>query len=207
MNKKVLEQVPVDYYDKGIKTNLFQWIWHSCKWHALKSLMKGMQGKILDIGCADATLTARIADYLPKAQVTGLDLYKKSIDYAIKRHPEVNFVVADARQIPFKDNAFDLITCIETLEHIPDNSRVIAEIHRVLKRGGNFIIVQDTDSFIFNIVWMLWTKWKGKVWNGAHVSCMKPYQIKDLLLLNRFVITTEKKSHLGMEVFYKAIKV
>jgi len=106
MYTKVLNQVPPDYYDKGIKSNLFQWIWHTWKWHSLKSFLKGFDGRILNIGCADGSLTSKIGSFLPLANLTGVDLYGKAIFYARKKNPRINFVIADARKLPFEKEWF-----------------------------------------------------------------------------------------------------
>lgn len=205
--KKILSQVPVDYYERGTKTNLLQWLWHGWKWQTLKSMLDDSGGKqVLDIGCADGNLTAKIAAYLPKSKVTGVDLYKKSIEFAKKKNRGVEFLVADARKLPFKNKRFDTIICVEALEHIPDNSKAVVEIRRCLKDKGTFIVLQDTDSPVFNFIWFFWTKWKGKVWEGSHISCMKPNELVSLLKKNGFRIKEKKFSHLGLEVAIRACK-
>lgn len=203
---KVLNQVPADYYERGTKTNFFQWLWHGWKWRTLKSMLNGVDGKLLDVGCADGNLTAKIAAYLPKSKVTGVDLYKKSIEFAKKKNPKVEFLVADARKLPFKNKQFDIITCVEALEHIPNNASAVKEIRRCLKDRGTFIVLQDTDSAIFNFIWFFWTKWKGKVWEGSHISCMKPDELVTLLKKNGFRIKEKKFSHFGLEVAISACK-
>lgn len=169
-------------------------------------MLKGAEGSLLDIGCADGNLTSKIATCLPKAKVTGVDLYKKSIEFAGKKHPNIEFLVADARKLPFKNKQFDTIVCVEALEHIPNNANAVQEIKRCLKDDGNFIILQDTDSFVFNFIWFFWTKWKGKVWEGSHISCMKPHELVNLLKKNGFRIKEKKFSHLGLEVAIRASK-
>lgn len=207
MNPKILSQVPADYYSKGIKSNPFQMIWHGWKWKSLKPHLKDLEGEILDIGCADGTLTAKIDSFLPKANLTGLDLYFKAIKLAKKIYPQVNFVVADARSMPFGDNNFDAVVCVEALEHIPNNHLVLKEIKRVLKKSGKLIVVQDTDNWVFKIIWFIWTRWKGKVWNNAHIACLTPKKLAKLLSSSGFKIKNKKFSHLGLEVTFSAVKI
>lgn len=57
----------------------------------------------------------------------------------ILRTPLVT-VVANAEQIPFSDQQFDLVLCTQMLEYVPDPGLVISEIQRVLKPGGTFIL-------------------------------------------------------------------
>ncbi len=204
--KKILNQVPEDYYEKGTRTNLFQWLWHGRKWQTLKSVLKDTNGKLLDVGCADGNLTSKINLHLPRTKVTGVDLYKKSIEFARKNNPAIEFLVADARKLPFKNKQFDTIVCVEALEHIPNNAEAVKEIKRCLKDNGRFIVLQDTDSAIFNFIWFFWTKWKGKVWEGSHISCMKPHELISLLRKNGFRIKERKFSHFGLEVAICASK-
>ena len=204
--KKILHQVPVNYYEEGIKANLFQKIWHKRKWENLENLLGNASGRLLDIGCADGTITRRIAENKLKLRVWGVDYYREAIDYAKSKKSRVIFACSDARKIPFKSNTFDFVICIETLEHIPDNQKVLSEIHRVLRKGGILIVIQDTDNLLFNLIWFFWTKWKGRVWKGSHVNCMKPYELRRFLVRGGFKILEKRVTHFGLEVAYKAKK-
>ncbi len=57
-------------------------------------------------------------------------------------------VVGDARELPIRDAAFDVVLCTEMLEHVPEPQRAIDEIHRVLKPGGTLVL---TTRFLFPI--------------------------------------------------------
>lgn len=204
--KKILSQVPADYYERGTKTNLLQFMWHSWKWKTLKGMLEGSGGATLDIGCADGNLTGKIKSYLPKAKVFGVDMYGRSIDFAKKVHPDIDFRVADARKLPFKNGQFDVIVAVEVLEHIPENEKAVNEIYRCLAKNGRFIVVQDTDNRLFNFIWFFWTKWKGKVWENSHISCMKPHELAGLLDAHGFEVKKRIFSHFGMEVAFSAVK-
>src|SRR3989344_8063925 len=76
--KEIWEQVPPNYYESGIKANLFQWIWHNWEWYSMTKILKDLNpkpSKVLDIGCSAGPLTARIAEFYPKTEVFGLDSY------------------------------------------------------------------------------------------------------------------------------------
>jgi len=161
---------------------------------------------IVDVGCADGSITSRVKKLKPRSNVIGVDLYKKAIDFAKRKHPKIKFLVADARKLPFKKNSVDSVLCVETLEHVPNNKLAVAEIARILKKGGKLIVCQDSDNLLFNFVWFFWTKWKGKVWDGSHISCMKPVEIENMLKDNGFEILKVKFSHFGMEVVIEAEK-
>lgn len=86
-------------------------------------------GAILDIGAADRWIEPHLspnADYVAlDYPSTGRDLYGARPD-----------VFADAARLPFSDEHFDGVICLEVLEHVPDPSLVTKEIARVLKSGG-----------------------------------------------------------------------
>lgn len=204
----ILNQVPRDYYYQGIKSNILQKYWHKKKWRELKKHLDGLSNKkLLDIGCADGTTTYQIYKNFKNNIITGLDYYIKAIDFAKKKYPQIKFVAGDAHNMPFKNNSFDVITAIETLEHLHNPKKVLKEIYRVLKPRGYLIVVQDTNSLLFRSIWWFWTKWKGSVWKDSHINCVGPkrllltlksigFEVEDFTLYNlgmEMIITTRKK--------------
>ena len=204
--EEILKQVPPDYYDQGTKSNLLQKYWHSHKWANLAKLLENRKAILLDIGCADGTTASAIKKLFPKLAITGLDKYADAIVYAKKTRPNITFIQGDAHKLPFKKSYFDFVVAIETLEHLHDPDQALLEIYRVLKKNGYLIIVQDTDSLLFNTVWWFWTKWKGSVWNHSHINCLKPNELEKKIRKANFKIKSIEYTNLGMEVLIKAQK-
>ena len=88
------------------------------------------RGRILDVACGTGYGTAMLG-------AVGVDLSLDALRYA-RRHP-ARYVAADAARLPF-DRIFDSVVSFETLEHVPDPERFVAECARVLKPGGLFIV-------------------------------------------------------------------
>lgn len=207
--EKIWMQVPPDYYEKGIATNILQFIWHNWKWVTMKKILQKINpapAKILDIGCASGHITAKIAKFFPVAQVSGLDTYKQAIEFGRKIHPEVKFKIGDAENLPFKNESFELVTCIETLEHLENPKKALLEIKRVLKSAGCALVGQDTDNWLFRLVWFFWTKIKGKVWQGSHLHPLHTKHLQELIKKTGLKIQTRKFSQAGLEVFFLARK-
>lgn len=85
----------------------------------------------LDIGCLDGG----ISNFLTRCKRKVV-----AIDIKIVKKPKFPFVLADARNLPFKGSSFDQIFCLDVLEHIKDDYTVAGEIDRVLKKGGILIV-------------------------------------------------------------------
>lgn len=205
--EEILKQVPPDYYESGIRSNLLQKYWHNHKWANLAKLLENRKAKLLDVGCADGTTAAAIKRLFPKLEITGVDKYDKAIKYAQKARPELTFVHGDAHKLLFKASSFDFVIAVETLEHLHEPDKALLEIRRVLKNNGVLIIVQDTDSLLFRTVWWFWTKWKGSVWNHSHINCLNPKELIKKVKKTGFKVKTVSYTNLGMEVFIYAKKI
>lgn len=207
--EEIWHQVPADYYEKGIKTNPFQFIWHNWKWHTMAQILKKTSPtpiKILDVGCSSGHVTAKLATFFPGSQVYGVDSYERAISFGKKQHPEIKFLVADAHKLPFKAKTFDLVSCIETLEHLEDPEKALREIFRVIKPAGKLLIGQDTDNWLFKVVWFVWTKTRGKVWTDSHIHPLNSEALEKLIKKLGFKIKIKKFSQASLEVFFFAIK-
>src|SRR5271166_4724968 len=94
---------------------------HSFVWKSAESLLELLAPKpgeaILDLGCGTGHLTARIGSY--GAQVLGIDRSPEMIAEARRKHPEVQFEVADARHLAFAER-FDAVFSNATLHWIKE---------------------------------------------------------------------------------------
>src|SRR2546425_3339202 len=99
--------------------------------------------RVLEIGCGLGTDGAQFAK--AGADYTGIDLTDAAIELARKRFElcglQGNFQIADAENLEFPDESFDLVYSHGVLHHTPDTARAVREIHRVLKPGGRAIVM------------------------------------------------------------------
>ncbi len=109
----------------------------------------------LDVGCGIGGSTLHLAEKFG-CNATGITLSPVQASRAKERAKEagldskVNFEVANALDMPFADNTFDLVWSLESGEHMPDKAKFLAECYRVLKPGGKMIFAtwchRETDS-------------------------------------------------------------
>ena len=92
---------------------------------------------VLDVACGTGYGAGYMADKASK--VVGADISLEAVDYARERFCKDNkagFICADAISLPFVDNAFDIVVSFETIEHIRQCRKFLAECRRVLKANG-----------------------------------------------------------------------
>jgi trans-aconitate methyltransferase len=103
----------------------------------LVSLLAPQKGEhILDIGCGTGHLTAQIAD--SGARVVGVDRSPEMVNAARKAYPDLQFEVADARNLRFQ-NEFDAVFSNAVLHWIREPERVIRKVESALRPGGRFV--------------------------------------------------------------------
>lgn len=96
---------------------------------------------VLDLGCAGGFMAEALDDL--GAQVTGIDPAKDAITAAIAHAEEggraIRYDVGVGEALPYADEAFDAVVCVDVLEHVADLGQVVREVARVLRPGGMFL--------------------------------------------------------------------
>ena len=114
--------------------------------------------KVLDIGCGGGILTEAMA--AAGATVTGLDMAEKPLAVArlhqIESALDVDYQQGTAEELASKGaGQYDVVTCLEMLEHVPEPSQVIASACQLVRPGGDVFfstINRTPKSFMFAIV-------------------------------------------------------
>ncbi len=89
----------------------------------------------LDIGCSSGTITMGLAPLF--ARIVGLDYDEIALGEIDRSSTSsLGFLRGDAMHLPLADDSIDVIICAQVYEHVPDDTRLVAEIYRVLKSGG-----------------------------------------------------------------------
>ena len=126
------------------------------EWH-IPSAARFAQAKdlsVLEVGCGLGTDGAQFAK--AGAIYTGIDLTEAAVDLARKRFELFQlpgtFRVADAERLDFPDNTFDIVYSHGVLHHTPDTAAAVREVHRVLRPGGEAVVMlYHRDSYNYRI--------------------------------------------------------
>jgi ubiquinone/menaquinone biosynthesis C-methylase UbiE len=209
MNKtltEIHEDVPADHYDRGVKNNLWQKFWHKKRIHEVKKMTSTRMGNVLDVGCHSGFMTEKIIKSSLYNKIYGIDVSKEAIVLAKKRIKQGKFVLGNAHDLPFKENFFDVVFCLEILEHVEKPQKVMSEIKRVLKKNGQVIVLVPTDNLLFKSIWYVWNIMY-PVWKHAHIQSFKSNSLIELLEKQGFTVEQVKRFNLNMLVLVKASKL
>lgn len=96
--------------------------------------------RILDVASGTGGSTAALAQ--SGAQLVGCDLSEGMIDVGRRRHPQLEFVQADATDLPFPDASFNAVTISFGLRNIENTEKALREFSRVVAPGGRLVICE-----------------------------------------------------------------
>lgn len=108
----------------------------------LATVGDGNRKRILDVGCGRGAFLRDLQQRFPQADLTGVDL---SAELLSQVPAGVATKQASMLDLPYPDGSFDVVLCIEALEHAIRIERAVSELCRVLKPGGKLIII-DKDA-------------------------------------------------------------
>ena len=101
---------------------------------------------VLDLGSATGGNTLHISSL--GHEVTSVEY--SQIGVQIQKNKGIPVIQADARELPFPESIFDVVVCLDVLEHIVEDKIVASEIFRVLKPGGKFLISVPEDPKLWS---------------------------------------------------------
>jgi ubiquinone/menaquinone biosynthesis C-methylase UbiE len=138
-NRKIWETNPPTFVDRRVETIL----------ELLPRL--GPEASLLDVGCLEGSYTRMYADAVGAGSVHGIDVSLTDTARA-KGIEAVEFDLNSGARLPYADGEFDVVVCIESLEHIYPTDFMLGEIRRVLKPGGTAVIDVPRLDSLLNII-------------------------------------------------------
>lgn len=130
------------YFDRYLQIAPFS---HAI-WRAIEAETLGkynLKKPIIDIGCG----FGEFAGVFFSSQIeVGVDINPDDIQLAAESGKFKKTIIADARNLPFRENNFNTAISISTLEHIKNNDIVFKEVFKILKPGGKFYLTVPTNK-------------------------------------------------------------
>lgn len=120
-------------------------------------------------------------------ELFGLNLSENMIAKATQRlGTNANLSVGDAENLPYADNTFDLVCCVESFHHYPNPKKALSEITRVLKNGGLFLLCNTWTRLPIRQILNFFTRFS----NDGDVHIYSENEISKLLKITRFGIVS-----------------
>lgn len=199
---------------------------------AAKECLADNPGKVMDLCTGTGDLAVRLAkDSGGKVEITGYDYSQPMLDLARTKavkngRDNIRFIQGDAAAMPFDDNYFDAIGIAFAFRNLTfknhDTARFLKEIHRVLKPGGRFVIIESSQPRWgwLKVMFRIWTRYFvypiGSLLSGNRaaykylsysvIHYYQPEEICDLLKGYGFSEVTFKQLTGGVSALHVAVK-
>lgn len=200
---------------------------------AAREILSIKPQKILDLGCGTGDLTIELARLSQeRISLTGFDYSQPMLDIAQKREQslshdkQISFVYGEASNLPFPDDYFDCIGISFAFRNLtyrnPLANSYLAEVLRVLRPGGNFVIIESSQPKLPVIRWFfhVYLRWfvfpagyilsgNRGAYNYLSLSAMRFYTAEEVvkLLLNcGFSRVRFRRFMLGATALHTAVK-
>jgi dolichol-phosphate mannosyltransferase len=122
-----------DYDGRAYRSLIYpQRYWQQKRFKIITGMLGQQTNSILDVGCG----SSKIIQSLPGA--VGVDYNISKLRYLRKYHTQL--IHGSVFGLPFADETFKTVVCSQVIEHIPDTTRAVSELLRVLKPGGELIL-------------------------------------------------------------------
>jgi len=179
------------YFDRWAKTyddgRISRWFQHTQELViSFMSLRK--DSYVLDVGCGTGYAVLRLASLIPYGKACGIDISSAMIEQARAKTPhkfvhQIEFTEATAENIPHLKDTFDNVICTNSFHHYKDSVRALREIMRVLKPGGQFVIMENAPD----LSWYTWL-WDRilRIGEKGHVRYYSSHELSQMLRVAGF---------------------
>lgn len=133
----------------------------------------------LDIATGGGHVAKNLAQRIDKVIATDLteDMLMNTAAH-LSAFNNIKYVVADAENLPFEENSFDIITCRYAAHHFPHPKRFVEEVYRTLKPGGRFLFVDNVGHE--NSSYDIFINQLDKIRDSSHVRALRISEWKEM---------------------------
>lgn len=151
---------------------------------------------VLDVGSGEGYGAALLASVA--RTVFGVDIASEAATHTKKAYGDLDnlFVgISDAESLPFASNSIDVVTCFEVIEHVRHPLKVLAEVQRVLRQGGLFV-VSTPDKAAYSAS-------RNEEPNEFHLSEMHLHEFRSMLAQHFSTVTMMGQRLIGSSVMWQ----
>jgi len=107
-----------------------------------------VRGNVLEVGCGVGSFTRRLIEQGKFERLLSIDLSRQAVEHCRNRfvHPAVDLQCVDVRQVR---GSFDMIICMNVLEHIQDDCAALKDMHALLKPQGTLFLLVPAHRFLY----------------------------------------------------------
>ena len=120
----------------------------------LREVGMELDGRVLEIGCAEGILLSEFQKIFPEAEYNGVDISQEFVDRGRRRFPSLNLQRGDYRDVLQKEGQFDFIIASDLLEHLPDDDAFLRE---VLPHCDYFLLKLPLEICVYDSNPWVWT--------------------------------------------------
>ena len=129
--------------------------WHRARREILHKLLMSCYTKspssarLLDVGCGMGYELDFFQKRLQKTEMLGMDISLGAVKFG-KENYKGYWCQGSATQVPFNSQAFDILMCLDVLEHLEDDKAILRECNRVCKPGGLLVVSVPACKFLWS---------------------------------------------------------
>ena len=168
--------------------------------------------RILDLCCGTADWSIMLAKQYPHGQVIGMDFSQEMLKIAQQKVSaagvtNITLEIGDAMKLQYSDDSFDAVTIGFGLRNVPDANKVLQEIYRVLRPGGQLICLEafKVETPVIKTGWQLYFNHLMPLMGKVFAKSPSEYQYLDDSV-NKFV-SIKRLAEMMQEVGFKNITV
>ena len=147
---------------------------------------------VLDIATGGGHTAKQLSPFVERVFATDItkDMLENTAAH-LTHYKNIDYIIADAENLPFLNKTFDIVTCRIAAHHFPDSEAFISEVQRVLKPNGEFLLIDNVASE--NEIYGIYINRLEKERDYSHVRSLKISEWKKLLNENNLLIMNEQE--------------
>jgi len=161
------------------------------RWHwdyrdrMIFSLINPAHSNIIDIGCGEGITLEKLINRYPGKSISGIDIMPENV--SVCRQHNLPVSPGSVYDMRLEEGSVDLCILSEVIEHLDDAELALDNIRRILKSGGDILIVFPNDT-MFKITRLLFLKFKEAFAESGHVRQYTPQNLKGILEKKGFAV-------------------